>query len=190
MKGEIRGGGKGEMNEGYKSSWWGWGPTGAQLWWTTFWFLTDLLTYILGLRTNKSQRKSFLLTVFPSHSLPHRFLITIVYLDTLFSLPTGCRIFGPSCCCVYSQDWGMNPGAFSSSGPLSWAMYLMRKGRTGSGLFGKANSSLSPPHHHHPQAFSYLFSAFNSSISILIDVFDTVLWCRVTDPEPLGRIVQ
>ncbi|KAJ4924064.1 hypothetical protein JOQ06_000306 [Pogonophryne albipinna] len=29
----------------------------------------------------------------------------------------------------------MNPGAFSSSGPLSWAMYLMRKGRTGSGLF-------------------------------------------------------
>ncbi|XP_034534101.1 runt-related transcription factor 1 isoform X1 [Notolabrus celidotus] len=32
----------------------------------------------------------------------------------------------------------MNPGAFSSSGPLSWAMYLMRKGRTGSGLFDPA----------------------------------------------------
>ncbi|AWO95931.1 putative runt-related transcription factor 1-like [Scophthalmus maximus] len=38
----------------------------------------------------------------------------------------------------------MNPGAFSSSGPLSWAMYLMRKGRTGSGIFGKANYSPHP----------------------------------------------
>ncbi|KAL6115568.1 runx1 [Pungitius sinensis] len=32
----------------------------------------------------------------------------------------------------------MNPGTFSGSGPLSWAMYLMRKGRTGSGLFDPA----------------------------------------------------
>ncbi|XP_071320360.1 runt-related transcription factor 1 isoform X5 [Trachinotus anak] len=33
----------------------------------------------------------------------------------------------------------MNPGGFSSSGPLSWAMYLMRKGRTGNGgLFDPA----------------------------------------------------
>ncbi|CAG12344.1 unnamed protein product, partial [Tetraodon nigroviridis] len=48
------------------------------------------------------------------------------------------------------QDRSMNPGAFSSSSPLSWAMYLMRKGRTGSGLFGKANSFLIPLCHHHP----------------------------------------
>lgn len=34
----------------------------------------------------------------------------------------------------------MNPGAFSNSGPLSWAMYLMRKGRTGGGLFGNSTS--------------------------------------------------
>ena len=53
----------------------------------------------------------------------------------------GAGHFGPSCCCFYTQDRSMNPGAFSSSGPLSWAMYLMRKGRTGSGLFGKADSS-------------------------------------------------
>ncbi|KAM9766796.1 LOW QUALITY PROTEIN: runt-related transcription factor 1 [Menidia menidia] len=32
----------------------------------------------------------------------------------------------------------MNPGAFSGSGPLSWAMYLMRKGRAGAGLFDPA----------------------------------------------------
>lgn len=68
------------------------------------------------------------------------FIITIS-LDTFFSLPSGCRTFGLSCCCFYTQDRSMNPGAFSNSGPLSWAMYLMRKGRTGSGLFGKANSS-------------------------------------------------
>lgn len=33
----------------------------------------------------------------------------------------------------------MNPGVFTSSGSLSWAMYLMRKGQTGTGLFGKAH---------------------------------------------------
>ncbi|XP_041709066.1 runt-related transcription factor 1 isoform X4 [Coregonus clupeaformis] len=32
----------------------------------------------------------------------------------------------------------MNPGPFSNSGPLSWAMYLMRKGRTGNGPFDPA----------------------------------------------------
>ncbi|XP_078099565.1 runt-related transcription factor 1 isoform X1 [Sander vitreus] len=32
----------------------------------------------------------------------------------------------------------MNAGAFSGSGPLSWAMYLMRKGRTGGALFDPA----------------------------------------------------
>lgn len=36
----------------------------------------------------------------------------------------------------------MNPAAFPGSGPLSWAMYLMRKGRTGSGLFGNFTFSL------------------------------------------------
>ncbi|XP_015251177.1 PREDICTED: runt-related transcription factor 1-like isoform X2 [Cyprinodon variegatus] len=32
----------------------------------------------------------------------------------------------------------MNPGALGSSGPLSWAMYLMRKGQAGGGLFDPA----------------------------------------------------
>nr|XP_043875202.1 runt-related transcription factor 1 isoform X4 [Solea senegalensis] len=43
-----------------------------------------------------------------------------------------------SCCRVCTKDWSMNPGALSSSGPLSWAMYLMRKGRSGSGVFDPA----------------------------------------------------
>lgn len=76
---------------------------------------------------------SFCLLLFP--------LFYYFSLDTFFSLPSGCWKFGPSCCCFCTQDWSMNPGAFSGSGPLSWAMYLMRKGRTGSTIFGKANSS-------------------------------------------------
>lgn len=39
--------------------------------------------------------------------------------------------------CFGTQDSAMNPGVFTSSGSLSWAMYLMRKGQTGTGFFGK-----------------------------------------------------
>lgn len=142
MKGEMEGGGRGgeELNEGYKSRSWRWGQAGTLLCCTSFWLVL----------VNKKWKKLylfffllFLIDLFlliPSH-LPlavFPLLIIAVCLDTLFSLPSGCRIFGPSCCCFYTQDCSMNPGAFSSSGPLSWAMYLMRKGRTGGGLFGKA----------------------------------------------------
>lgn len=43
----------------------------------------------------------------------------------------------------YFQSWieserlEMNPGPFKASGPLSWAMYFMRKGRNNNALFGK-----------------------------------------------------
>lgn len=95
MKDEIQGGERGEMNEGYKSSWWRWGQAGALLCWTTFWLLNVLLTYIFGLRTKKSEEKKqpylfllFLVNLFfffpstPISLFPS--LITIVFLDTLF----------------------------------------------------------------------------------------------------------
>lgn len=68
-------------------------------------------------------------------------LISIAFLDTTFLSSCWVLDVGRSCCCFHSQDRSMNPGAFSNSGPLSWAMYLMRKGRTGSGLFGNSTSS-------------------------------------------------
>lgn len=153
-----------------------------------------------GLRKVKKKNNlicsfSFSLTFsFSSHPLPFPSFPLLSLLFSLIpfsSLPAGCGTFGPSCCCFYSQDWSMNPGAFSSSGPLSWAMYLMRKGRTGSGLFGKANSSLTPHSHHHHLALLCQFSAFITFISILINVFDmySVLWCRMHDPERLGVMI-
>lgn len=144
----------GEKNEGYKSCWWMWGETRPLLYRTNFGLLNIWLIHMFGLK--KSGRKkqilfvprlstSFFLSFLIPSSLSHHYW----FLDTLVSLPSGCWSLGPSCCCFYSQDWSMNPGAFSSSGPLSWAMYLMRKGRTGSGLFGKTNSSLATLRHHH-----------------------------------------
>lgn len=143
----------GEKNEGYKSCWWMWGETRPLLYWTNF-RLLNIWFICLDEKKWEKKNKSYFFLVFLLHfflsllipsSLSHHYW----FLDTLVSLPSGCWSLGTSCCCFYSQDWSMNPGAFSSSGPLSWAMYLMRKGRTGSGLFGKANSSLATLCHHH-----------------------------------------
>lgn len=61
----------------------------------------------------------------------------------------------------------MNSASFKSSGPLSWAMYFMRKGRSGNALFGKVQTLA-----HKCFDIIYFRLSFSISLDCMLFFFD------------------